>query len=114
MEPKVDFGVVNKSESVAVLTIFRANYFDHRVKVIDNVHHRTAFRSVNLLNVQQYGLLRSVSSYEGIRRFKELGKMFPILDPVPLLVLLWSCVGTSSPKQHIPEGDEDVITWIWH
>ena len=37
VEPKVDFGVVNKSESVAILTIFRANYFYHQVKVIDNV-----------------------------------------------------------------------------
>ena len=100
---KGDFGVVNKSESVAILTIFRANHYTIKrsVKVIGNVLYMetrgTAFRSVNSLNVQQYHLLRSVSSYEGIRRFKELGEMFPILETFPSAPTNstnqpWSCV----------------------
>ncbi|XP_065900004.1 uncharacterized protein [Dysidea avara] len=97
---KGDFGVVNKSESVAILAIFRANRYTIKrsVKLIDDVLYvetrGKAFRSVNLLNELQYGLLRSVSGYEGIRRFKELGEKFPIIPSVYTnsANLPWSCV----------------------
>ena len=98
-----DFGVVNRSESVTILAIFRANHMTiaRSVKVIDNILYMettaTTFESANLLNVQQYNLLRSVSSYEGIRQFSELGEKLPALKITPSVPTNstnqpWSCV----------------------
>ena len=79
---------MNKSEGVTILAIFRANRFtiSRSLKVLDNLLYvetrGTAFRSVNVLNAQQYNLLRSVSGREGIERFKALGRSFPTLETI--------------------------------
>jgi len=97
------FGIVNKSESVAILAIFKANRFtvSRTVKTIDNVPfvetRATAFRYVYLLNAEQYGVLHNVSSREGIEQFRALGQLFPILEttsdaPTSFLRQPWSCV----------------------
>jgi len=83
---KGNFGVVNKSESDTILAVFKANRFTvtRDVKIIDNIlfveTRATAYRSVNLLNAEQYGVLRNVSGHEGIVQFRELGQLFPLLE----------------------------------
>jgi len=102
---KGSFGIVNKSESDTILAILRANRFTitRSVKTINNIRYvgtrAKAFRSVNLLHTEQNGVLRNVSSYEGIKRLSALGQLLLVLETIgardPLTSFPnqpWSCV----------------------